>query len=806
MVSPLSLVPALFALGLGAVLIAAGSSDRVGKRVVRISRGVFGRFVDDDRIERKELLQSAYVPETYRAYAAKTYFYAVVFAVLGGIVGGYVVAGFVLAVPLIGGLLAGLPNTMTAVLGRPSTWSLELPPNVFLAVAVVGGVVSALVSGALAYTMRWQMLASRAEARRRRINESLARTVAFLYALSRGGMPFPVIMRTLADNKRIYGESAREMSVAVRQMDLFGTDMINAIRRMSKRTPSEEFKTFSENLSSVLQSGQSLPQFLNDQYERYQEEAEERQEELLELLATIAEAYVTVLVAGTLFLITILLVFGLTTTDTLGILQLLGYLAIPLANVGFMVFLNQRLELLGIGSDGAAVPDESSLVGSGGASFEGDVPAADGGHTNALAHNFERLAIYDRLQRYKRVLNAPVETVLRNPTALLYVTIPLALVVTALRLPAALTGVGVNVRVLDDLVIQGLLFVLVTYAIVRFVQQRRLKRVEAASPEMLERLASLNEAGMSVVESFNRVRGSDLGALTDEIERIWADISLGANVEEALVRFGTRVRTIPVTRAVTLLTNAMRASGNIGAVLRIAATQARADLRMKRQRRRQMLTYLVVIYVAFLVFLVIIVAVEEVLVPSLPNNVPTPSSNNRLGVDPSQFTRFGSVNKAAYTLVFFHVGMVQAFFSGLVGGQLGEGSIRDGVKHAAILLTVAYVIFVLLSSPVASMNMESQFGGKAEVNVESASLSEGGFIVVHQSTPDGKVIGVSEYLPAGTSEDITIQLDREIDGDETIVLIPHMDSDEDQTYDEGNETDGVYPPGVDANQVEYTFD
>jgi flagellar protein FlaJ len=185
--------------------------------------------------------------------------------------------------------------------------------------------------------------------------------------------------------------------------------------------------------------------------------------------------------------------------------------------------------------------------------------------------------------------------------------------------------------------------------------------------------------------------------------------------------------------------------------------------------------------------------------------VPTPSSNNRLGVDPSQFTRFGSVNKAAYTLVFFHVGMVQAFFSGLVGGQLGEGSIRDGVKHAAILLTVAYVVFVLLSSPVASMTMEAQFGGKAEVNVESASLSDGGFIVVRQSTAEGKVLGVSGYLPAGTSEDITIQLSREVDDEETIVLIPHMDSDDDRTYDEGEDTDTVYPPSVDANKEEFTF-
>ncbi|MFB6084742.1 MAG: type II secretion system F family protein [Halorientalis sp.] len=806
MVQPLALVPALLAFALGALLVAAGTSDTVNKRVTRVSRDAFGRFVDDS-VEREQLLQSAYVPETYRSYAAKTYCYAILFALLGGIVGGYAVAGLIIAVPAIGDLLGGLPNTMTAVLGYPSTWTLDLAPDVFLAVAVGGGVLSALLTGALAYTMRWQTLAGRAEARRRRINESLARTVAFLYALSRGGMPFPVVMRTLSDNEGVYGESAREISVAVRQMDLFGTDMINAIRRMSKRTPSEEFKTFGKNLSSVLQSGQSLPQFLNDQYERYQEEAEERQEELLELLATIAEAYVTVLVAGTLFLITILLVFGLTTTDTLGILRLLGYLAIPLANVGFMVFLNQRLELLGIGADGAAVPDASSLVG-GDVSPDRDVPAADGGHVDALAHNFDRLAVYDRLQRYRRVLTSPLGTVLRKPTALLYVTIPLALVVTLVRLPSALTGVGVNVRALDDLVIQALLFVLSTYAVVRFVQQRRLKRIESASPEMLERLASLNEAGMSVVESFDRIRGSDLGALTPEIDRIWADINLGANVEEALVRFGERVRTTPVTRAVTLLTNAMRASGNIGAVLRIAATQARADLRMKRQRRRQMLTYLVVIYVAFLVFLVIIVAVEQVLVPSLPNNVPTPPSDNRLGVDPTQFTRFGRVNKAAYTLVFFHIGMVQAFFSGLVGGQLGEGSVRDGVKHAAVLLTVAYVAFLLLSSPVASINMGTtpQYGGTSEVTIESASLSDGGFVVVHRGDAEGEVIGVSEYLPAGTSKDVTIQLDREIDSDETVVLVPHMDTDDDRTYDAGSETDTVYPPGVEANRVEFTFD
>jgi flagellar protein FlaJ len=805
MVSPLTLGPLLVAFAIVGLVVAAGSSDGVDHRFKRIARPLFDRFVDEN-LERKRLLQSAFVPETYRIYAAKTYLYAIVLAIAGAILGAYLLAGIVFAISAIGDLIAQLPRTMTSVIGDPSSWDGDLSNSGFLALVVGGGLVAGLLTGVLTYTLRWRLLQSRAEARRRRINESLPRTVAFLFALARGGMPFPKVMATLSRNRRIYGESAAEISVASREMELFGTDMINAIRRTAQRTPSEEFKTFGENLSSILQSGQSIPSFLHEQYDRYQAEAEERQEEILELLATIAEAYVTVLVAGTLFLMTILLVFGLTTSDTLWIIQLMAYLAIPLGNVGFMVFLDQRLKLLGIGSESKLSLTDAIDSNTGGSETPSDVPAADGGHVASHEENFARLDLHDRFERVQRVARQPLSMVFRNPTTLLYVTVPLALVVTLARLPTALTGVGVNVRVLDDLVIQAALFVMGTYAVVRFIYKRRLKRIEAATPELLERLASLNEAGMSIVESFDRVRGSDLGALSEEVERIWADVSFGANVEHALVRFGRRVRTVPVTRAVVLLTNAMRASGNIGSVLRIASNQSRADLRMKRQRRRQMLTYLVVIYVSFLVFLVIIIAVEEVLVPSLPSDVPTPSSNNRLGVDPSQFTRFGEVNKAAYTLVFFHTALIQAVLSGLIGGQIGEGSVKDGVKHATVMLGVAYIAFILLSSPVASVQFQEQFGGET-VEVEEVTLSDGGYVVVYLHRPDGEVVGTSEYLPAGTHKSVEIELNRELPNDVTVVAIPHQDTNgnEEFDYQTGSDVDGVYPPGTDAVKSEATI-
>lgn len=78
--------PLLVAVALSALLLAAAASERVDAALKRTARVAFGRFVDEGAIERQRLLQSAYVAETYGTYAATTYLYAVVLAVVGGFV------------------------------------------------------------------------------------------------------------------------------------------------------------------------------------------------------------------------------------------------------------------------------------------------------------------------------------------------------------------------------------------------------------------------------------------------------------------------------------------------------------------------------------------------------------------------------------------------------------------------------------------------------------------------------------------------------------------------------------------------
>ncbi|MCU4717376.1 type II secretion system F family protein [Halapricum hydrolyticum] len=815
---PIQLLP----LGLAAALVGLCSFVFVSTGwsgfLSRMSRLGFDRFVVDSPA-RKRSLEAAHVDQTYRIYASRTYLYTLVAGVAGGTLGVYLIAGTLSVLPAVAATLAQLPSVMGEALGDPNL-VIVLSPLERDLLSVGGGVAVGSLAATLTYVLRWQIPQSNAEVRRRGINEALPRTVAFMYALSRGGTTFPTVMRTLGNNQEIYGDAAAEVKVGVRQMDLFSVDVISAIRRVAYRTPSEKWKTFSENLASVLQSGQSLPRFLQSQYERYQEEAEERQKEVLELLATIAEAYVTVLVAGMLFLVTILLVFGLTTTDTLPFIRMIGYLIIPLANLGFMLFLMQKLEQLGIAresgvskleaDDTSTTAPETSTAGESRSKTAPETPttSTDGGTSGVVQSNLAQLRHYDRASRLKRVLGTPLQTIMWHPTRLLYVTVPLALLWIGIRMPEALAAEGLSVRVLDDILIQAGLFVLGTFAIVREVYKRRIDRIEAATPELLERLASLNEAGMSVVESLDRVRDSDLDALGDEVDRIWSDVEMGANVQAALVRFGRRVRTTSIARIVTLLTNAMHASGRIGPVLRIAATQARSDLRMRRQRRQQMFTYLVVIYISFFVFLVIIIAVQEVLIPALPESIQTPEGPNRLGVNAQQFARLGEVDKAAYALVFFHTALVQAVFSGFIAGQLGEGTLKDGAKHAAVMLAIAYVALLLLSSPVASINFGAQPATDGEqITIESVSMSDGGFVVVSMDTRDRDVLGRTEYLPPGTHRNVVIPVDSPPDRAKLeVVAIPHLDTNDNRRFDyDGNETDRPYPAGSYQVSVEATL-
>ncbi|GKZ13583.1 type II secretion system F family protein [Haladaptatus sp. T7] len=690
----LNFVPLVLALAFLAPVALSPVSRTAYRTVTRVSLQLFGSYVRDGgrkRNRREELLRAAHVGETYRLYASKTWVYTTLATISGSIIGIYVV-GLVLAVLSVSPatLRAELPARLQFLANLVVVPSLTLGELFVLLVfssATVG-----LLGGALTYWLRWELPSYRGNARARKIDGSLSRTVAFTYALSRSGMGMPAIMRTLARNRDVYGEAAAEVGVGVKAMDLFGLDVLTAIKQMSRQSPSEKFEDFGENLASVLQSGQSLPTYLSEQYERYQRDAKAEQEAFLELLSVLAEGYVSLFVVGPLLLITILVIMGLMgVADTLDFLYLMAYLLIPLGNVGFVVYLDSITESLRISRESRTTPSITVPTVRRVADPDAGRTVSDGGTTPT---NVERLAAYDRFKDVRDGLADPFRTVRRNPDTLLYVTVPLALLSVVLRVFPDLAAGTATPASVDGVVIQAALFVLGTYAVVQWAYRRRVKAIEAAVPDMLDRLASLNEAGMTVVESVRRVTNSDLGALNDELERMSRDIEWGTDAATALRRVEDRIDTPTVTRVVSLVTNAMHASGDIGRVLRIAADDAQESRRLQRQREDEMKTYLIIIYLSFFVFLVIIGALSAILVPALQDLPAGNAAGGPVGV--GGLGNAAAVDIHAYTIVFFHTALVQAVVSGFVAGKMGEGTVRDGAKHATAMLAISYVAFLLI--------------------------------------------------------------------------------------------------------------
>jgi flagellar protein FlaJ len=385
---------------------------------------------------------------------------------------------------------------------------------------------------------------------------------------------------------------------------------------------------------------------------------------------------VTLFVAGPLFLIIIMIVMGIIGGMGLTTLSVVCYALIPIGSVLFIVFLSMISEKM----EGVERYTKTKILDT-----FADVPILMRGGEEAA---FAQLKYYDRIRKLRDFLRNPFQAFILAPTLSFYVTIPTGILyatLSFLSVPSFLS-LETKVMILDDhLVIAGLI-ILVPYAVFYQLWQRKVMGIEAAIPEFLERMAGINEIGLTIAQGLALMVRTNLGVLSYEIKRIKKDLDWGANIEEALVRFEHRIRTPSIARTVTLITKASYMSGDIGEILAIAASDARMSEILKRERSTSMLIYLVIVYLAYGVFLFVVGVILTMFLPLLVQQGGHMAAMR--GIPTSQM-----VSGETFGILVYHACLIQALFSGLLAGYMGEGSIYAGVKHSCILLTIAIVVF-----------------------------------------------------------------------------------------------------------------
>jgi len=508
-----------------------------------------------------------------------------------------------------------------------------------------------------------------AQIRKSKIEMTLPHAVAFMHAMSKGGMNLISIFKSLSQQSYIYGEFAEEIEYIVLESEMHGNDIISSLKIASTNTNSDKFRDFLDNLITVCETSGDLDTFFGTMVTYYKSVAEVDQGLYLEMLGMLAETYITAFVAGPLFLLTIVIVMGLMGPGKLIVLKILIYAVIPLSAAAFSVLLS----VMSLGGDSKLVKIYSV---SRRINHYDDVRTAV---SKSDERSIRRLLRSLRWTSINHARKNPLQIFFSDPEKAFLITIPAAIIYFILSIYSK----KITIELLDDVIVISLLIMILPFLLFYEYQTRRIRAIEDSIPMFLKRMASINDVGMGLSDAIKSITKINLGVLSTEVKLIHKDIVWSNNVMNALLKFERRVRTISISRIVTLITKASESTGNIKETLRVASNEADLADRLRRQKFTVLFSYLIVVYISFAVFILVLYVFATMFLPRIPDVVSSGGSN-LLQI---------SAHKDEYNLLFMHAAVIQGFFSGIIAGQMMGESVYDGLKHSMIMVIIAYVLF-----------------------------------------------------------------------------------------------------------------
>ncbi|MDO9523333.1 MAG: type II secretion system F family protein [Methanocorpusculum sp.] len=519
--------------------------------------------------------------------------------------------------------------------------------------------------------------------RKRFIEASMYEMVSFMYALHHCGATLYASLHSIARYADYYGDAAKEFRQVVSDMDFCGYDQFTAIQRLADTTPSDKLRFFLSELSSTYRSIGNAEVFLDGKLREMQKEAEVTQRSYLSSLGAIAEMYITLFVAGPLFVVIVIMVIGLISGSDPLILALVVYLMLPIGTVIFLLLLDALGQTYIIKrtqmprSTVSLYPQLTIME-----SEEDETPL------------FEKLRKYDKRLRVMEFFHHPLLAIREEPSLVFVFSVPLSLI-TGVILYLSTVRVFFNPYMIyewgmavDDVIIVMLLVALIPYAISYRSYNRRIDKVEGALPDFCRQLSSLVKYNMTLTHAIELTAQEGKSYIQDDIRVLSRDLQWGEKLSSALKRFADRMKNLSVDRLVILLSQTEHFTNDLSLTIDLQYHEAKSRESLKRERKSDMGVYVVIVFMAFGVFVFVQIIMSEVFLNIMMENsdaLSYLSSSSGAGF-PAQL----------YQMIIYHSVLIHGFCSGLVAGMMGTGSIKGGILYACIMLTCGSLAFILI--------------------------------------------------------------------------------------------------------------
>ncbi|MFO8016907.1 MAG: type II secretion system F family protein [Candidatus Woesearchaeota archaeon] len=212
-----------------------------------------------------------------------------------------------------------------------------------LMMAVIKTIIMAVLSAGVTFLMFYMYPQMKANSRKTSIDTNLPFAINHISAVAGAGVPPTKMFRLLMESEE-YGEIAVEIEKIVEYVELFGYDLLTAIRSVAMTTPSLAMKEFLEGMVSTIESGGDISVYLKEKTSEAMLNYELERQKYAETIATYSDVYTGILIAAPLFFIVALsLVSMLGGTigglDVSTVIVVGAYVIIPLLNIAFITLL-----------------------------------------------------------------------------------------------------------------------------------------------------------------------------------------------------------------------------------------------------------------------------------------------------------------------------------------------------------------------------------------------------------------------------------------------------------------------------------
>ncbi len=519
--------------------------------------------------------------------------------------------------------------------------------------------------------------------RKRFIDASMYEMVSFMYALHHCGATLYASLHSIARYADYYGDAAKEFRQVVSDMDFCGYDQFTAVQRLADTTPSNQLRFFLSELSSTYRSIGNAEVFLEGKLREMQKEAEVTQRSYLASLGAIAEMYITLFVAGPLFVVIVIMVIGLISGSDPIILAMVVYLMLPVGTVIFLLLLDalgQTYIIKRIQMPRSTVPLYPNLT----------VIKSEVDETPL----FEKLKKYDKRLRFTEFFRHPLLAIREEPSLVFVFSIPVCLITGVIFY---LTTVNVRFNpymiyewglAVDDVIVVMLLVALVPYAISYRSYNQRIDKVEGTLPDFCRQLSSLVKYNMTLTHAIELTAQEGKSYMQDDIRVLSRDLQWGEKLSSALKRFADRMKNLSVDRLVILLSQTEHFTNDLSLTIDLQYHEAKNRESLKWERKSDMGVYVVIVFMAFGVFVFVQIIMADMFLTIMAENSEALSylSSSTWSAFPAQI----------YQMIIYHSILIHGFCSGLVAGMMGTGSIKGGIMYSCIMLAIGALSFTLI--------------------------------------------------------------------------------------------------------------